>query len=420
MSRALPCRRRYRGDRYRFSKSAALLIFCWMFWAPLASGLSDRAFSGLTDLLGPRDAAMVAAADGRILFAHNPEIELVPASTIKILTALAAFHYLGPDFRFTTGFYLANDGSLKIKGQGDPLLISEIVREIAATLAGELNGSERRLNHIILDNTFFDTPISIPGVSDSSEPFDAPVGALCVNFNTVNFKQHQGTYISAEPQTPLIPMVLPGIEASGLQKGRITLSHQQDEITYYAGYLFKYFLEASGFSFTGQIKIDPVLSQDRLVLEYRSRFTLDQIVARMLEYSNNFIANQIFLRTGARQHGAPGRLENGAQAVQAYARDELGLDHVAVVEGSGISRLNRVSARQMLAVLEAFEPHHALMKSKDGHFFKTGHLRGIRSQAGYYRVPEKGLYRYVILLNTPGKSMHPVLKRLLQVFQDGR
>jgi len=407
----------------RTSVLIVLVLVLSFFYLPAAGAadpvLSNTDFSKLVALLGDQDAVMVASPSGEVLFAHNPDTERIPASTIKLLTALTAFHYLNTDFRFTTEFFLDSRANLKIKGQGDPLLISEVVSDIAAALAIELQASNQTFNHLWLDNTYFASPIAIPGVSGSSEPYDAPIGALCVNFNTVNFKKKNGTFVSAEPQTPLLPMVLPEIKVSGLKKGRITLSHRQDEITYYAGYLFRHFLEQAGFDFSGRVGIKPVASQDRLVMVHRSRFTLDQIVARMLEYSNNFIANQVFIRVGAQQYGAPGTLAKGVRAAQAYAVNELGLGHVAIVEGSGISRANRITARDMLKVVTAFEPYHALMKKKGRIFYKTGHLKGIRTQVGFYQNTEDALYPYVILLNTPGKSMHPVAKQLGQALDDG-
>jgi D-alanyl-D-alanine carboxypeptidase/D-alanyl-D-alanine-endopeptidase (penicillin-binding protein 4) len=413
--------------RHGFLEQAAICLwacFIFSFFCPptqavKASG-ANRAevakidFSKMEALLGARDAAMVASPEGTLLFSHNSDQERIPASTIKLLTALAAFHYLTTDFRFTTEFVTDNQANLKIKGQGDPLLISEVVSDIAADLAIELKGSGRRLNHLFLDNTFFAAPITVPGVSGSAEPYDAPIGALCVNFNTVNFKMVNGAFVSAEPQTPLLPMVLPGIRATGLNKGRITLSHEQDEITYYSGRLFQYFLKEAGFEFSGRVDIEPVSPDDHSVLAYHSRFTLDQIVAKMFKYSNNFIANQVFITMGVQQYGAPGTLEKGVRAAQDYAKNELGLDKVVIAEGSGISRANRISARDMLTVLDAFAPHHTLMKRNNRLFYKTGHLRGIRTQVGFYENPEKGLYPYVIFLNTPGKSAHPLVRELVR------
>jgi D-alanyl-D-alanine carboxypeptidase/D-alanyl-D-alanine-endopeptidase (penicillin-binding protein 4) len=409
-----------RNQRLYLLAGFMLSLFCLPIPAAMASD-ANRAqaakleFSKVEAFLGARDAAMVASPNGTVLFSHNPDNQRIPASTLKLLTALAAFHYLTTDFRFTTEFFMDNHANLKIKGQGDPLLISEVVNDIAAHLAIDLEGSDRRLNHLFLDNTFFAAPIKIPGVSGSAEPYDAPVGALCVNFNTVNFKIENGTIASAEPQTPLLPMVVPGIKATGLNKGRITLSHKQDEITYYSGRLFQYFLKEAGFGFSGRVNIEPVSPDDYSVLAYRSRFTLEQIVARMLEYSNNFIANQVFITMGAQRYGAPGTLEKGVRAAQDYAKEKLGLDKVDIAEGSGISRANRITARDMLTVLDAFAPHHTLMKSNRRLSYKTGHLRGIRTQVGFYDHSEKGLYRYVIFLNTPGKSVQPVIRELVRI-----
>jgi len=422
VSRAFSYTDRRMGCRLRLGAVFFFFICNCLAWAPAAvcmagSDPSAFDFSSLATMLGARDAVMVAAPDGRVLLAHNPDLELIPASTLKLLTSLAALHYLTPDFRFTTAFYLGKDDGLKIEGRGDPLLISEVVREIAALLAKELAASGARPRRLVLDNTFFRTPVIIPGVSGSSEPYDAPNGALCVNFNTINFKKERGAFVSAEPQTPLLPSVLPRVKASGLRQGRITLSHNQDEITRYAGHLFNYFFKAEGLPIAGGTTIGKVTSPDRLLLSYRSRFSLEQLVAKMLAYSNNFMANQVFLYLGAAEYGAPGTLEKGAMAVVAYARNELGLERFTVREGSGISRLNRLTAGEMMTVLKAFEPYHGLMRNEGRHFFKTGHLRGIRTQVGYYEIPARGRYRYVVFLNTPGKSMLPIERRLLKILE---
>ena len=59
---------------------------------------------------------------------------------------------------------------------------------MAASLYALLKDSHQMLSNIIVDPSYFDTAVVIPGVTDTSEPYDSPNGALCVNFNTVNFK----------------------------------------------------------------------------------------------------------------------------------------------------------------------------------------------------------------------------------------
>ena len=181
----------------------------------------------VADLIGKRDAILVTDPDGQVLISKNEKNPLIPASTLKVFTSLVALNYLGADYRFVTEFYLDSAHNLTIKGYGDPLLISEIVADIAHSLSSRLN----RINDIILDDSYFSQPLVIPGVSSSSEPYDAPNGALCVNFNTVTFKKINNQYVSAEPQSPLLPIVMERVRAAKQTEGRIVLSHNKNQIT---------------------------------------------------------------------------------------------------------------------------------------------------------------------------------------------
>jgi len=153
-----------------------------------ATGLNAETRDNFENLIGKHDAMLITAPDGKIIFSKNAEKTLIPASTLKIFTALVALHYLGPDYRFTTEFYLDSDTNLKIKGYGDPLLISEVLLEISRKVGTKI----KKVSDIVLDDSYFTQPLTIPGVSSSTQPYDAPNGALCVNFNTVNFKQAKG------------------------------------------------------------------------------------------------------------------------------------------------------------------------------------------------------------------------------------
>ena len=73
------------------------------------------------------NGSVLVASEQRVLYRYPPKIKplLVPASVLKYATALAALHYLGPDFSYSTEFYLDENHSLIIKGSGDPYLVSE-------------------------------------------------------------------------------------------------------------------------------------------------------------------------------------------------------------------------------------------------------------------------------------------------------
>ena len=350
---------------------------------------------------------MVVSSDGAVLARINADLPLIPASTLKILTALAALKTLGVEFRFNTDFLIDAQNNLKIKGYGDPLLVSERLQTIAAALAGKLS----QVNHLILDDSFFRQPATIPGRGASSQPYDAPNGALCVNFNTVAFTRHNGRWTSGEPQTPLLPSVIPKIEATGLNAGRITLAADSDDALQYTGHLFRYFLNQAGIKINGAIlrgSVSP--ATDQLIWQYRSAKNLGQAVRDLLEFSNNFIANQILLVMGAHVYGAPATMEKGLSVLNTFYKTTLGISSGSIVEASGISRRNRMSARAMITVLSRFQPYHMLMRQQGGQFYKTGHLKGIRTRAGFLMDRNGKLCRFAVLVNTPGKTTRPIMQ----------
>lgn len=355
----------------------------------------------LAAMAGAGDAVAVAAPDGDIIAGVNVDLALVPASILKLLTTLAALEKLGPDYRFRTDFYIDSRNNLKIKGYGDPLLVSEELKVMADHLAARL----RAIHNLILDDFYFEQPVRIPGRGTSTEPYDAPNGALCANFNTVAFNRKNGRLVSDEPQTPLLPSVIPKIAASGLTSGRITLAANSTEALQYTGELFQYFFRQAGMEVEGAIgrgRVDP--QRDRLVWPYRSRHELRKVAADLLEYSNNFMANQILLVMGAEVLGPPATVDKGLQALNDYYHGELKIESGRIVEASGISRQNRITARAMLKILQRYEPYHALMRREGRQFYKTGHLNGVRTRAGFLTSAHGEPYRFVVMINTPGKS----------------
>lgn len=380
----------------------------------ISTGSGDSGPETVTSLIGAEDSILVVDPQGSIIIAKNDTQKLIPASILKIFTSLVALHYLGPDHRFQTDFFFDNDANLKIKGYGDPRLTSEIVREISRLLAA-LIGKATIINDLIVDDSYFSQPLTIPGISSSSQPYDAPNGALCVNFNTVYFKHTQSGYISAEPQTPLLPYAEKIIIARNEKDGRIALSHVNRENTIYAGKLFEYFLKQEGVQFRGNVKHGRVNNaHDTLIFRYPSRLTLAEIISGLLEHSNNFTTNQLLISAGIKAYGPPGNLEKGVEAARAYAVKELAIEDMTIAEGSGISRQNKVSASQMMRVLEAFEPNYVLLRQKNRDFYKTGTLQGISTRAGFIASRNGGKYRYVIMINTAGKSTRPVMRQLLK------
>lgn len=366
-------------------------------------------------LLGKNDSLLITEVhSNQNMVRIHPDKMLIPASILKLFTALVAIDILGENYHFHTEFYKDAHNNLKIKGYGDPLLVSEIIREIALQIGREI----LEINHIMPDGSYFQSPLTIPGASQQSiQPYDAPNGSLCVNFNTVFFTQDdQGNYVSAEPQTPLLPFVLERIKKSSIKQGRIILYDDKNENLLYAGHLFKHFLR-NVIPVKGTVRQGIVDQEnDKIILRYQSPQSLQDIIGKMLYYSNNFIANQILIAAGATKYGAPGTLEKGIQAAKEYAASHHGLSHIQLQEGSGLSTANRLSADMMGEILKLFFPYRHLLKQQGRELFKTGTLTGIRSRAGYIQTKNGKLISYVVILNSSRNSMEEMMNMIYRFY----
>ena len=367
----------------------------------------SQSVSQMLSLLHEKDAVLLTDPQGKILASRNAEKLLVPASTLKILTALVALHYLGEDFRFVTECYSDKDQNLKIKGFGDPLFVSDVMPDFSRQVQAHIHNYK----DLVLDDSAFQQPLRIPGVTATTEPYDAPNGAFCANFNTISFqKTSGGKYISAEPQTPLVPFALTRISASGTSSGRIVFSHSHGESVLYAGHLVASFLSQHGAPSSGKIRIGRVEDGDKLLIRYVSPYLLTDVISRLMEFSNNFIANQLFITAGIQAYGLPGTIDKGIRASQEFLRKKLQIETIQIAEGSGISRENRISATQLDQLLVRFYPNRQLMRRLGNELFKTGTLDGVRTRAGYIEDGKGGSYRFVVMINTAGKTADPVME----------
>jgi D-alanyl-D-alanine carboxypeptidase/D-alanyl-D-alanine-endopeptidase (penicillin-binding protein 4) len=148
---------------------------------------------------------------------------------------------------------------------------------------------------------------------------------------------------------------------------------------------------------------------------HRSSKKLDSLIESLMLYSNNYIANQIFLTCGAKQSGYPATWAKGRNALTKYLNKELGIDEKAVeiYEGSGLSRNNRVTPRAMIRILEAFRPYYMLLPLSDNRRVKSGTLTGVYSYAGYF-LTDKQPDSFVLILNQNKNHRD----RLLDILED--
>ncbi len=329
----------------------------------------------------PSSSLLLIDGDNNALHKKNSKQLYIPASTIKLLTSLIALDHWGPNYRFKTDFYFDPvTTSLWIKGYGDPYLVSEEL-DIIANKIKEAGISE--LDGIGIDNSYFSKTITIDGQGDSLNPYDASLSATAANFNTIKIRVYEDSISSSEPQTPLTPLA--NELAKGLSVGthRINLGDVEYGPRYFSE-LLKAKLNLSKIPTDSFFQSGDIPATSVKLFTHQNSKTLEQVIISMLEFSNNFIANQLFLSLGAEIHHAPANLEKSQAVVKKYIERNFKWSDYIVIEGAGLSRKNRMSAQQLVDVLNKFKPYRDLMPSQTQEIFaKSGTLKNVSTYAGY-------------------------------------
>ena len=357
----------------------------------LAPIVRDRVFTR-------SDAAIqvVNLRTGEEVFARNPDRGLIPASTMKILTAATALKTLGPSYRFTTEVWTDGDidaagvlrGNLYVKGGGDPTLVVEKLWKLIFDLKAE--GIVRIAGDVIYDEDFFGPDHRLVGWDKPEDiargpSYYPPIGALSLNFNTAALLVGPGAEVGGparvQLETPASGHVTVNNEATTSARGaraRISIEREvEDGRTVFtvsgstpsgngldriyrtiddpAAHFMAAFEEmmavhdvaVSGSHHMGST---PTEGAHRILI-LRSP-PLAAILMDMNKLSNNFIAETVLRAVGAETYGTPGSTEAGVQAIRDYLVS-LGIpeDEFTVVNGSGLTRTARIAPSHLTAVL---------------------------------------------------------------------
>ena len=401
---------------------------------------------------------MVEHADGEVLYARSPDRAMVPASNLKILTAIATLHAFGPTHRFTTEILAdrAPDpqggvGTLYVRGGGDPALTSEDYWRLAGDLRRQ--GLRRVSGDLVLDDSVFDGERWHPTWGRvSARAYHAPVGALTANYGayavTVEPGAGAGESVSVRIDPPVTflrltnrartgpaaarssllvdrasgsdfeQVIVSGVVPSG--RGRKTYHRSVLDPARYAGAVLRLQLKANGIEVVGGTRVAYAPDDAVSLLAFRGE-PVAEIVRLFLKYSNNAIGESLLKALSLRANGPPGSWHRGIEALRA----ELGavglpLAQLRVVDGSGLSYENRASPRLLVDALrlasESFEfgPEFLAalpIASADGTLeeraqdaagaarAKTGLLTRVTGLSGLARRREGAVVAFSILVN---------------------
>lgn len=416
---------------------------------------------------------MVDLASGATILDLHADAPLIPASNAKVFVMAAALLELGADFAFET--VAAVGGSrLVVIGDGDPGLGDERLhrargedieapfRRWAAALR------ERGLvsfpEGMVVDATIFDEQYLHPAweAGDLGKWYAAPVAGLNFNDNCLDItavpaaRGGDPVRVEVRPRNTLINLI---VNAKSGGKGEPILRHPAGTMDYridgrcskrwpfppvafpdpplLTADALRVVLREEGISVGKNQRAARVRGSDGglpagLEVIGRERTTLGECLSRIGKNSQNFFAECVLKRLGFERMRRRGEVDprgdwaGGAAAiVDALARAGIDTRGLVVSDGSGLSRENACTARQLTSVLTVMRGHadgplfhDSLSESGvDGSLrtrlrdlrssvhAKTGTMRGIRTLSGYVDGADGPRFAFAVLFNGyPGGS----------------
>jgi D-alanyl-D-alanine carboxypeptidase/D-alanyl-D-alanine-endopeptidase (penicillin-binding protein 4) len=411
----------------------------------------------------PAEAAAVVVRPldgGALSFTANSARPMNPASTMKLVTTYSALHLLGPAFTFRTEVLseapLVGDtlrGDLYVRGGGDPKLVVEDLWLLVNRLRGF--GIREIRGDVVLDKSIFEPITHDPAQFDGEEGRAYNVGpdALLVNFKSIaiTFVPDSVAKVARVVVVPEVaglaaPRTVPAVEGPcGDWRSRLSADISDpmnirfrgayplacgeraiylgalEHSSYFAA-VFRALWERQGGVWNGKVREAGVPAAARLLAAQESA-PLAMLIRDINKFSNNVMTQQLFLTMGAAS-GEPGNPARGGAAVRNLL-SARGIDVPGLVleNGCGLSRIERISAASLVAVLEdawksqwmpelmASLPISGVdgtMKARNvptgAAHMKTGMLEDTRAVAGYVLAASGKRYVVVAIINHPNAS----------------
>ena len=449
----------------------ACCLLAWAAGAVSAQGLPPEVESILAEQGLPRDAVvvLVAPAEGGVpRVAHRVDVPVNPASIAKLATTYAGLDLLGPTYAWTTPVYFEGpvrlgvlEGNLVIKGQGDPKLVIErlwlLLRRVRAM------GVHTILGDIVLDRGAFVLPPHDPSAFDGLplRPYNVGADALLVNFKAVTVTvTPEGSHarirvepalagvhwpatvpLSAEPCADWITAL--GADFRNANHVRFAGSFPRacgeqawqlafpDPAGYAARAVAGTWRDLGG-HLRGQVREGTAPAGVKPAFEFASP-PLAEIVRDINKFSNNVMAQQLFLTLSLQQRGT-GTLEGSREVLRTWWRERFGGDGPVTESGSGLSRGEVMTARQLgqllqaawasplmpdlVASLPALGLDGTLRRQRQNvglAHLKTGSLNEVSGVAGYVHGPQGRRYLLVAIANhRKASAIRPAVQALVE------
>ncbi|CAN1553895.1 DacB D-alanyl-D-alanine carboxypeptidase (penicillin-binding protein 4) [Burkholderiaceae bacterium] len=377
---------------------AVLLAHTAVAARPTASQLPPSVKQALQAARLPAKAMTVVVAPvgptGQPLLSIGADRSINPASVMKLVTTYAALDLLGPEHRWQTGFYSnapvlrgVLQGDLYVRGGGDPKWVLERIQADFAALQNQ--GVLAIAGDLVLDHSGFAVPVVAPGDFDGEHlrPYNVTPDALLVNFKSVLLHftpdpEAGVAHVRSEPplagltvdaSVPLTtracvdwrtrlqadfsdPNAIRLLGSYAQQCGEQVWPVAYQDPTSYAARALEGLWRQSGGGLTGRVRTGTTPTAARLLLAADS-LPLSDIIADVNQFSNNVMAQQVFLSLGAPTEVA--QFERSREVLGRWWTQTFGAKVASPVvdNGSGLSRQERVTPQALLHLLRHAAQH---------------------------------------------------------------
>ncbi len=408
---------------------------------------------------------VVDAKTGEVVYGKNEVLGLLPASTLKVITSASAYELLGKGFRFKTAFAYHKQGgatSLLITPGGDPTLGSwrwnttkedVVLRQIAqAAKKAGINAVQA----VSVDNSGWQSE-SIPDGwiwQDIGNYFGAGASKLNWRENQFDVSLRSGSKIGDPVEITGTKPVLHGYSltseltsaaagsgdkayiylpmqgSTGTIRGTIPVNQAKFTISGAMPDAGKQF----AFSLQEALAKAAIPCSPQVLLGYsereRGQYTvfhtitspsLDSIVYFFNKESINLYGEALVKSVGNRKSGE-GATAAGVDIIREFWKQRgIPETELGMVDGSGLSPLNRVTTHAMVSVLQHarkqpwFDGFYTSLPVYNGMKMKSGTLQGVKGFTGYHQSKNGKEYSFAFLVNNYNGSSGALVRKMYAV-----
>ena len=409
---------------------------------------------------------VVDAKTGKVVYEQNGHLGMAPASTLKLITSASAYELLGDDFRYKTQFALHKEGeeaSLLIRPGGDPTLGSwrwpntkedAVLRGVTQAISkqgvksissiatdnegwneetvpdgwmwqdignyygagpAKLNWRENQYDVILRSGKKIGDPVTIVGTVPDIKGYKLESELTSAAAGTGD---NAYIYFPLTGNTGTIRGTIPVNESRFKISGAMPAPSDQFVSTLQEALSGAGIRSSAKAAAKGSIAAPPAKYETVYTI---TSPTLDSIIYWFNQKSIN-LYGEALVKTIAYKKSGAASTDKGVDLIRKYwSQKGIPETELSIVDGSGLSPLNRVTTHAQVGVLQHarsqpwFDGFYASLPQYNGMKMKSGTIRGVKGYSGYHKAKDGNEYIFSILVNNYNGSSGALVKKMYRV-----